>query len=204
MSVEGLAQRWGGRAGVIAFVLASLALARAVGDRFPDPAAVYAAPHEVAAAWEEPAELRTVVITLGEVSAGERLQAGSALYATEGVFVVVDLEYEPTITDVGLSHAELVAADGRTYQPTRRDANTCIVASPAIPETCSIAFELPADAAPGATLHLATNAFNQSYDSLLVAPLPIAETADLDALLAQAPDGLATLVQQGTGPRGGR
>ena len=126
MSVDGLARRWGGRAGVIAFVLAALALARAVADRFPDPAAVYAAPHEISTDWGKPAELRTLLITLGEVTAGERLVAGSGLFETEGVFVVIDLEYIPTIQDTGLSHAELVAADGRSYLPTRREANSCI------------------------------------------------------------------------------
>lgn len=168
-----LASRWSGRAGTVGFVLAALALARVVGDNTPDPSERYGAPHEIQAVYGEPAQLRTATITVESLSLSEQLLGTSDVIPTEGIWVVVNLSYTPQLTQTGLSYAELTDTQGRSFTQTRRAANTCRISFPGIPMHCAIGLELPAEAAPGSVLRLATNPDDQRFDDILVLDLGI-------------------------------
>lgn len=165
------AGRWTGRAGTVAFVLAALALARVVGDSYPAPMQQFAQPHEVRATVGEPAHLRTLDVTVDDVRLGRSFSYSSSLYETPGVFVMVDVTFTPTLKDATVAYAELVDAQGRSYTRTRADTNLCQLVAPGITSRCSIALEIPAEAAPGAVLRLGHDGWRSSFDSLLVLDL---------------------------------
>lgn len=166
-----MADRWVGRAGTIGFVLAALALARVIGDQFPDPIQEFERPHPVEAEVGGTAELRLADVEVHDVRLGTELVGPGALFPTEGVWVVTDLTFTPTVEDAGLPFAQLVDADGRTYTSTRGfQSSTCGSSAPGIPLTCAVALEIPADAAVGATLQLAPR-IDPRYDNLLTLDL---------------------------------
>lgn len=186
-SAPGLGHRWVGRAGTIGFVLAALALARAIGTQFPDPLDEFEQPHVVTAALGQTVELRTAEVTVQDVRVGTELVASGTPLPTEGVWVMAELSYTPTAEDTGLPYARIVDGDGRTFLATRGGTNTCGSSGPGIPLTCSVSIEIPADAAPGAVLQLASTGDHQRdtvrFDSLLELPLGLT-AADVEAAQA--------------------
>lgn len=177
------ARRWSGRGGTIAFVVAALALARVIGDQYPDAAAHYARPHLVQVALGETAHLRTMDVVVDAPQVGTTVQDDWSVLETSGVFVQVEVAYTPTLEDTGLRYAEIVDAQGRSFTTTRSGSNTCTLSRPLVTSHCSVALELPADAVPGATLRLAADGFNPGYDSMLEVPLGL-DAADVEAALA--------------------
>lgn len=183
MSAAGIADRWVGRAGTIAFVVAALALARVIGDQFPDPIQEFQRPHPVQAQVGETAELRLADIEVHGIRVGDQLVGPGMLYPTDGVWVVADLTFTPTLEDAGLPYAQIVDAEGRTYTNTRGySTSTCGASAPGIPVTCSLALEIPANAADGAALELSPR-LDPRYDNVLVLDL------GLDAARVAAAEG---------------
>ena len=189
MSRPGFADRWVGRAGTIAFVLAALALARVIGGHFPEPIEEFEEPHRMVAEVGEEASLRAAHVTVDEVRLGSSVVGHGLSLPTDGVWVVLDLTYTPTTEDAGLPYAQVVDGQGRTFRTTMPSSSTCILSGPGIPSSCSMAIELPADAVPGATAQLATWA-DPRFDNLLEVPLGLT-AADVEAALGS--DGVELL-----------
>lgn len=172
MNVAGaLASRWAGRAGTVAFVLAALALARAVGDELPSPFDTYAAPREVATTEGTAAHLRAATVTVDGVALSRTFRSSSSTYESPGVFVLADVTFSPTIEDATLGHVEIVDAAGRSFTPTRSGSSTCPLTAPGLVARCSVLLELPADALPGARLRLGTDGTDTAYQDLAVLDL---------------------------------
>lgn len=189
MSAAGFADRWVGRAGTIAFVLAALALARVIGGEFPEPIEEFQEPHTVAAAVGEEASLRTARVTVEDVRLGSSIVGQGVALPTDGVWVVADLTLTPRDEDAALSYAQVVDGQGRVFRATQPGSRTCAGSGPQIPLRCSLAIEVPAEAVPGATLQLGTGV-DPRFDNLLEVPLGLT-AADVEA--AQAAEGVELL-----------
>lgn len=168
-----MADRWVGRAGTIGFVVAVLALGRVIGDQYPDPIQEFEQPHLVEAAVGDPTGLRLADVEVHGTRLGTELVGPGSVLPTDGVWVVTDLTFTPTLEDIGLPFAQLVDAQGRVYTATRGMAgSSCGATAPGIPLTCAIALEIPADAAVGAALHLGPR-LDPRYDDVLVVDLAV-------------------------------
>lgn len=184
MSAAGFADRWVGRAGTIAFVVAALALARVIGGQFPQPIEEVEEPHRVTGTVGEQASLRAAEITVDEVRLGPELVGPGLALTTDGVWVVADVTFTPTLEDAGLAYVQVVDGEGRIFRATRPGTSTCNASGPGIPLSCSLAIEVPADAVPGATLQLAPEV-DPRYDNLLELPLGLTEDAVGTALTGE-------------------
>jgi hypothetical protein len=166
----------------VAFVLAALALARAVGDDLPSPFDTYAAPREVATTEGEATRLRAATVTVEGVELSRTYRSSSSLYVTPGVFVLAHVAFSPTLEDLTLGHVEIVDPAGRSFTPTRSGASTCPLTAPGLVARCSVLLELPADALAGARLRLGTNGTDTAYQDLAVLDLGLtAQDAELAA-----------------------
>lgn len=128
-----------------------------------------------------PAAGRNLAITVHDVRAAEAIAVDG--WRAAGTWIVVDLDAGAVVSqeDGQLSTALLHIGD-RTFRATERGPSdwSLLRASlvPGVPQSGSLAFELPADALSGtATLELSTSA-DTRYDSVIVLPI------DLDALEA--------------------
>lgn len=170
-----MADRWVGRAGTIAFVLAALALARVIGTQFPDAVQEFELPHAVGVEVGEAGSLRTAEITVEELRLGTELTGPGTILPSPGVWLVADVTFTPTLEDARPLYVEVLDEQGRSFRATRAGTNSCTTSPPGVPMTCSVAVELPADAWTGASLRLGTSD-DPRFDNLLVLPLPV--TAD--------------------------
>lgn len=181
--VDHTARRWVGRGGTVAFVLAALAVARAIGDDLPQTAERYAEPHLVEVSMGQEADLRLAHVSVDNPRLAASVRGTIDLYETSGVWVIVDVTFTPTVEDAGIGYAELVDTEGRSYRTSRFESNSCRVSQPLITQRCAVALELPVEAVTGAVLRLAADEFRTSYDSMLEVDLGL-EAEDATGLSA--------------------
>lgn len=112
------------------------------------------APFPTVATIGEQASARNLVVTVTDVHAARRVTSSDG-WSADGTWLVVDLEAASVQEPSLLSHANLFIGE-RTFAPT--DRGTTFARHPlmtGVPQSGSLAFELPADALRGtATLRL--------------------------------------------------
>lgn len=155
--------------------LAMVALAAAVGSLTLQDSQTQA-PFVLDATLGERAEGRQFAATITEVQRAERISDDSGWQA-EGDWLVVDLEAEAIGTEVGalLNLAEVHVGEriiSASERPASLDGQVIYVR---VPQSGSLAFELPEDAAGIVTLRLGRN-LEPRLDSVIELPI------DLDAL----------------------
>ena len=130
----------------------------------------------VAATTGEQAAGRNLEATVTDVRRAAEVRTHDGRWAAEGNWVVVDLEVAAVTEDAFLFHAVL-ESDGVRYSASERPSSLARAQLAAgIPQSGSLAFELPADLESGqAVLELALNN-NTRLDSLIVLPFDLADT----------------------------
>lgn len=170
-----LTGRWAGAAATAVFVVAALAVGRAVGSELPQAFDRLGAVRDHRVAVGETAYLRTAEITVTDVHLGTTLDDWQAPLTTPGLWVVADVELTPTDEDAGLADWQVVGEDGTSWGRTRPLVDTCRRVPPGVPQRCAVVVEVPPEALPGAVLHLTTE-LDVRYDDRAVVELGL--TAD--------------------------
>ncbi|MFB7894459.1 hypothetical protein ACFC1I_19810 [Microbacterium sp. NPDC056044] len=136
-------------------------------------------PFVVTAAIDEPATGRNLEATVVDIRRAAEVRAHDGRWAAEGNWVVVDLEVAAVTTErfARLGHA-MLEIDGVRYSASDRPASLVRAQLAAgIPQTGSLAFELPADLDSGhAVLELALRS-DTRLDSMIVLPFDVADAA---------------------------
>lgn len=142
----------------------------------------------------ETAHLRSGEVTVTGVSTAKRVQNFANVSEAAGVWLIVDLEFEP-IGERGLIGGALpvvIAADGRLFGGSQAVATNCGPTPPRMPVACQLAFEIAGDALEGA--HLRIPAGDSVYISDDVADVNLGIDTALAASLAVT-DEQVTLMQ---------
>lgn len=109
-----------------AVVVAALFVGSTINAALPNPDALFTAPFERGGGIGDTITLRNARLTVTAVDAAKELEYLDRVAVSEGIFLVVDITYEPRgDTRVLGSEARLVATDGREFgaaRPCRRPA----------------------------------------------------------------------------------
>ena len=138
------------------------------------------APFEIPAAIGETATGRNLVATITDLRRASEVNADG--WTAEGNWLVVDLETQAVLTEVGASlrHAELVIDDTRFTASERPDSLHRQPLAVGIPREGSLAFELPEGLDGGsARLELAL-ASDPSLDSMIVLSFDLDEVPTVE------------------------
>lgn len=127
--------------------LALLAVAGFIRDQMPSARDAMAAPFDYS-------DSAPGFGTMGAVT----LESATTLdeTPTQGLWLVVSFPFAPDTLDPIL-HGELVARDGRVYVAANNWRRPCGLLYNQLETTCTLAFEVPHDALPGAQLRLGPN-----------------------------------------------
>lgn len=167
-----LSRRWAGRLGVTGFVIAALALGRAIGDDLPDSAALLAEPHQVEVGVGETAQMRTMQVTVESVQLARTVvEEWGTEKATPGVFVVAELTSRAGSETAGPTWFAVTSADGSRVWENTRGLRSCLISHPGLEQRCSVAIEVPPEELEGMRLLASGDQFDQRYDSQLVLDL---------------------------------
>ena len=128
----------------VAAALAVLAVGMVIRDRLPAAQVVM----------DRPFTYTATAPTFGEMGP-TNVRVGTELngIATHGLWLVVDFPFTPAGHDYMVT-GTITAADGRTFEGFNNFRQPCGTLYPGLESTCALAFEMPADALPGATLTL--------------------------------------------------
>lgn len=150
-------------------MLAILVLGHLVSTPAPD----WSAPFRVPVAVGEAAELRAATVTAAAPTGSTVADVNGMVLETPGVWLAVEVDVVVREQTSALTHAAIVAADGRRFEVSGARASFLTgPLPPGIPVSADVLVELPVDAAPGASLHLGLNP-DERYDSLAVIDLGI-------------------------------
>lgn len=166
-------------------VVAALFVGSALAQFLPDPDAYRAAPYPVPGRIGDPVRLRTAEVTVTGVHPAKTIELYGQVSATTGVWVVVDITYEPLreTTLLGGSHPHLRAVDDRLFGGLQPLTNNCGPAQPQLPVACQLPFEVPLDAVEG--LRLVIPSEGDVTDSDAITDIDLGLTAqDADAYAA--------------------
>lgn len=157
----------------MAFVIASLAVGRAVGGDLPDGLAIMAEPHDRQATLAEPVELRNATLTVTKVTLADALTDDLELSVTDtpGVFVLVELTSAARQRNRGPDLISIASADGTRVWERTRAIDTCVATQAGLVQKCSMAVELPPAELAGTQLRISTTGFDDRFDDRLVLDL---------------------------------
>lgn len=132
----------------------------------------------------EPVNLRTVTVTVTGVRSGKEVESLRTVSVTTAVWLVVDYVVEARGEEriVAPTNLRLKAADGRLFGGTPGVVVSCPRAQPGVPITCSVPFEVPADAVAGSRLLVPAEADVDLMDD--VASIDLGLTPDRAEVLA--------------------
>lgn len=150
-------------------VLAILVLGHLVSVPEPD----WSGPYRVPVAIGEPAQLRYATVIAAEPTGSRLADVNGLVMESPGVWLAVEVDVVVRERTNALTHAVVVAEDGRRFEV--RGARSSFLTGalpPGIPVTVDVLVELPVEAAPGASLQLGLNP-DERYDSLAVIDLGI-------------------------------
>ena len=177
------------RDGVITalLVVAALFVGSLVAERMPDPAAVLDRPFERHAGIGAPVPMRTGTLTVTGIRSGAQVSSYLDIAATQGVWLVADVEWTPTTEAFPLNAhaARVVAADGRRYSGTSEIATGCTRTQAGVTFVCALAFEMAPTALAGAALHVAASSSVDDADDVAVIDLGL-DAAGAAALASAA------------------
>lgn len=169
-------------------VVAALLVGSAINAQLPDPDAIFSTPFEHPGGVGETITLRNARITVTGVDAAKELEWLDQVAVSAGVFLVIDVTYEPVgETSVLGSSSRLVAADGRQFGGRTPVASACGPAQPGLPLACKVSLEVPPDALAGAILEVPAGGDTTLMDDVAVVDLGItaARAAELGAALGR-------------------
>lgn len=158
-------------------VVAALFVGSAIMERLPSTTDVYERPYEHAVAIGEDATLRTGVVKVTGVRAAEQVRSSGRTAATEGVWLVADLEWTPTreAQPLSLSSVRVEDAEGNQYGGLGPITASCGPGQPGITLLCQVPVEVPKDAVPGATLRIPALGSVNGPDDVAVVDLGLTE-----------------------------
>jgi hypothetical protein len=138
------------------------------------------APFVVAATLDEPAVGRNLAVTITDVRRAPEVSAADG-WAAEGNWLVVDLQAESFISEGGVISHAMVQIDGVQFSASDRPDSLLDAALTAgIPQTGSLAFELPEDLTAGAARLELALATDVRLDSMIVLSFDLAEVPFVD------------------------
>lgn len=155
-------------------VVAALLVGSAINAQLPEPDAIFSTPFEHPGGVGETITLRNARITVTGVDAAKELEWLDQVAVSAGVFLVVDVTYEPRgETSVLGSNARLVAADGREFGGRTPVSPACGPAQPGLPLACRLTLEVPPDVLAGAVLKVPAGIDTTLMDDVAVIDLGI-------------------------------
>lgn len=155
-------------------VVAALFVGSTINAALPDPNALFGTPFEHAGGIGVEITLRNAKLTVTGVEASKELERLDQVAVSEGVFLVVDVTYEPRgETSVLGSNARLVAADGREFGGRTPVSPACGPAQPGLPLACRLTLEVPPDVLAGAVLKVPAGIDTTLMDDVAVIDLGI-------------------------------
>lgn len=155
-------------------VVAALFVGSTINAALPDPNALFGTPFEHAGGIGVEITLRNAKLTVTGVEASKELERLDQVAVSEGVFLVVDVTYEPRgETSVLGSNARLVAVDGREFGGRTPVSPACGPAQPGLPLACRLTLEVPPDVLAGAVLKVPAGIDTTLMDDVAVIDLGI-------------------------------
>lgn len=167
-----------------AVVVAALFVGSTINAALPNPDALFTAPFERGGGIGDTITLRNARLTVTAVDAAKELEYLDRVAVSEGIFLVVDITYEPRgDTRVLGSEARLVATDGREFGGRTPVSPACGPAQPGLALACRLPLEVPPDALAGAVLKVPAGGTTEMDD---VAVIDLGITPEQAAELAAA------------------
>lgn len=155
-----------------AFVVVAIIAGKELVSHLPDDTTA-ARPFEVSGVVQEEVALRTGTVRVSDVQLATTVTTPTDGYRTPGTWVVATVTLVPESERETLTFAAIRAADEtRTWWGRSRASGSCPTVPPGVAVTCDLAFEVPGEDLPGATLLLATEP-DQRYDTVAVIDLGI-------------------------------
>ena len=166
-------------------VIAALFVGSMVTDRLPKADDAQNRPYHLHGAVRDPVEMRKGTLLVTGLRYAKQVQSYSDVAGTQGIWLVVDLEWTPSTQPFILSGADsrVEAASGKQYGGPSPLTTTCTSVQAGITHTCAFAFEMNPAALAGATLLIPASANLKASDDLAVIDLGIDE-GRADALAA--------------------
>ena len=126
-------------------------------------------------------------LTVTGIRSGTQVSSYLDIAATQGVWLVADVEWMPTTEAFPLNAhaARVVAADGRRYGGTSEIATGCTRTQAGVTFVCALAFEMAPTALAGAALHVAASSSVDDADDVAVIDLGL-DAAGAAALASAA------------------
>ena len=181
------------RTGILTAVLVVVALwlGSVISTALPSASDILSRPFVHEAHVGEPVTLRTATVTVTDVRAADEVASYRSIASTTGVWLVVDLEVVAREEAGRLIPAafRLRAADGRLFGELPAVTVSCGPLQPGIAVRCTVPFEVPPDAVPGAHLLIPAAADVEATDDLADVDLGI------DDALAATPERRITLIE---------
>lgn len=150
----------------VMLVIAALFVGSTLTKYLPSPDSFRDDPFPVAGALGETVHLRTGDITLTTLQPAKEIELNGQVAATSGVWVVVDVIYEPRDQPgvVTGGQGRMRSTDGRIFGGAQAIIANCGPANPGLPVTCQLPFEVPADALEGLILAMPAEAEHWAAD----------------------------------------
>lgn len=159
-------------AGVV--VLAGLAAGLAINSMFPTTEEVLERPFDHQVTVGETASLRTMDLTVTDVSTAEVVSEYLSEYQTNGVWVVLDIDITAKDAPITASGFTLVAESGNVYGGFADVLTGCGTLQPGIRTQCQTVFEVHPDDAGTMTLRVpAAGVEGDTSDDLAVVALEV-------------------------------
>lgn len=159
-------------------VIAALFVGSMVTDRLPKPEDALNAPFPHHGAVGRPVPLRTGTVLVTGLRSAKQVQAYADVAGTQGIWLVVDLEWTPSTQPFILSGADsrIETVAGKRYGGPSPLTTTCTSVQAGITHTCAFAFEMNPAALAGATLLIPASADLKASDDIAIIDLGIDET----------------------------
>ncbi|MBD3940661.1 hypothetical protein IF188_02980 [Microbacterium sp. NEAU-LLC] len=139
------------------------------------------APFEVPATIGQAATGRNIAVTFTDLRRADTVNATA--WSAEGNWLVVDLDAEAVLTETGASlRSAQLRIDGKQFDASERPKSFYRGAlHVGVPQSGSLAFELPADLRAGeGRIELALNGVNPELDSMIVLTIDLADVPAVD------------------------
>jgi hypothetical protein len=166
----------------VALLVAGAVLDGWLPENIEDPAAD---PHVRQVGVGEPADLRTMEVTVDRVRGSRSLEEFGSEMTSPGVWVLVEYTVVATSENTAVGFVELRDDDDRVWSLVGRNDDICSAGPPGVPVGCAAFFEVPPDAFDSLRLLLARDAGEQRFDAM--AEVDLGLTDDDAREFAEAP-----------------
>ncbi|WP_115728550.1 hypothetical protein [Actinomyces culturomici] len=161
-------------------VIAGLAIGSAINKALPSTSDVLTEPFVHEAGVGDLVDLRTGEVAATRVRTARSIVADGGTLATEGTWVVVDLDFTARAKPWAPGNAALLSASGREYSDPYELHSSCATGQSGVAQRCQIAVEVVTDDLPGLRLRIpAAPSGRMAGDDVALIDLEIAEGSDL-------------------------